>query len=54
MLDQDEGKQRQALGGLVDLGGRQLRDEVVEAAGVADQVEAQRLEQTAVLVLEVR
>ncbi|MCY1435145.1 hypothetical protein D9M71_512280 [compost metagenome] len=54
MFDQDEGEQRQALGGLVDLGGGQVRDEVVETAGVADQFKAQGLEQAAVLVLEVR
>ncbi|MNP52292.1 hypothetical protein D3C76_1466760 [compost metagenome] len=54
MLDQDEGEQRQALGGLVDLRGGQLRDEIVETTGVAHQFEAQGLEQAAVLVLEVR
>lgn len=54
MFDQDEGEQRQALRGLVDLGGGHVRDEVVEATGVAHQFEAQGLEQGAVLVLEIR
>ncbi len=54
VLDQDEGEQRQALGGLVDLRGSLIGDEVVEAPGVANQLEAQGLEQGAVLVLEVR
>ncbi|MNP49411.1 hypothetical protein D3C76_1435940 [compost metagenome] len=52
MLDQDEGEQRQALGGLVHLGAHLLRYEVVEAARVADQLEAEALEQGAVLVLQ--
>ncbi|MNJ71852.1 hypothetical protein D3C77_684450 [compost metagenome] len=54
MLDEDEGEQRQALGGLVHLRAHLLGDEVVEAARIADQLEAERLEQRAVLVLHVR
>ncbi len=54
VLDEDEGEQRQALGGLVHLRAHLLRDEVVEAARIADQLEAERLEQCAVLVLHVR
>src|SRR5690606_35910572 len=44
VLDQDEGKQRQALGGLVHLRAHLLGDEVIEAARVADQLETERLE----------
>ena len=51
VFDEDEGEQRQALGGLVHLGADLLRDEVVEAAGIADQLEAHGAEQAAVLVL---
>ncbi|MNG25997.1 hypothetical protein D3C84_1109200 [compost metagenome] len=54
MLDQDEGEQRQALGGLVHRRGGEIRHKVVETTGVAHQLEAQGLEQGAVLVLEVR
>lgn len=54
MLDQNESKQRQALGGLVHRSGGEVRHEVIEAAGIADQLEPQCLEQRAVLVLEVR
>ena len=54
VLDQDEGEQRQALRGLVDLRRGHVRHEVVETTGVAHQLEAQGLEQGAVLVLEVR
>ncbi|MNO52762.1 hypothetical protein D3C76_431880 [compost metagenome] len=54
VLDEDEGEQRQTLGGLVHRRRREVRHEVVEAAGVADQFKAQGLEQRAVLVLEVR
>src|SRR5690606_6482263 len=53
VLDQDEGEQRQALGGLVHLRAHLLGHEVIEAAWVTDQLEAQRLEQRAVLVLQV-
>ena len=53
MLNEDEGEQCQALGGLVDLRGSQFRHEVIKATRVADQLEAQCLEQRAVLVLAV-
>ena len=53
MLDEDECEQRQTLRGLVDLRGCQIRHEVVEPTSVADQLEAQRLEQAAVLVLKI-
>ena len=53
MFDQNEGEQRQALGGLVDLRTHLLGDKIVEAARIADQLEAERLEQRTVLVLHV-
>ncbi|MNR25592.1 hypothetical protein D3C85_1427530 [compost metagenome] len=54
VLDQDEGEQRQALGGLVHRRGGEIRHKVVETTGVAHQLKAQGLEQGAVLVLKVR
>ena len=42
VLDEDESEQRQALGGLVHLRAHLLGDEVVEAARIADQLEAER------------
>ncbi|MCY1532420.1 hypothetical protein D9M68_676950 [compost metagenome] len=51
VLDEDEGEQRQALRGLVDLRAHLLGNEVVEAAAVAHQLEAEAAEQRAVGVL---
>ena len=51
VLDQDEGEQRQALSGLVDLGRSLLWHEIVEAARIAHQLEAQGAEQRAILIL---
>ena len=51
VLDEDEGEQRQTLGGLVDLRAHLFRHEVIEAAAVAHQFIAERLEQGAIGVL---
>src|SRR5690606_13266721 len=53
VLDQDEGEQRQALGGLVHLCAHLLGHKIIEAARIADQLETERLEQCTVLVLQV-
>src|SRR5690606_22890316 len=54
MLDEDEGEQRQTLRSLVHRSGGEVRHEVVETPCIADQFKTQRLEQRAVLILEVR
>ena len=54
MLDEDKGEQRQSLRSLVHRRSGHVRHKVVETTGVADQFKTQRLEQRAVLILEVR